>query len=106
MRVLLDENLDWRLKHDLPGHEVESVSLLGWAGIQNGVLLRKAVENGFEVLVTLDSHMVHQQDFSAHPLAVLVLRARSNRLSDTVKLVPALLRTLPRVQKGKCTVIE
>jgi len=31
MRVLLDENLNWRLKRDLPGHEVESVPLLGWA---------------------------------------------------------------------------
>jgi hypothetical protein len=29
MRVLLEENLNWRLKRDLPGHEVESVPLLG-----------------------------------------------------------------------------
>jgi predicted nuclease of predicted toxin-antitoxin system len=62
MRVLLDENLNWRLKRDLPGHEVESVPLLGWAGIQNGALLHKAVESGFDVLVTMDSNMVHQQD--------------------------------------------
>ena len=62
MRVLLDENLNWRLKRDLPGHDVESVPLLGWAGIQNGVLLRKAVESGFDVLMTMDSNMVHQQD--------------------------------------------
>ena len=55
MRILLDENLDWRLRRDLPGHETESVPLIGWAGIQNGVLLRKAVEEGFEVLVTMDS---------------------------------------------------
>jgi predicted nuclease of predicted toxin-antitoxin system len=31
MRILLDENLNWRLKRDLPGHEVESVPLIGWA---------------------------------------------------------------------------
>jgi len=55
MRILLDENLDWRLRRDLPGHETESVPLIGWAGIQNGELLRKAVEEGFEVLVTMDS---------------------------------------------------
>jgi len=42
MRVLLDENLDWRLSRDLPEHQVESVPLIGWAGIENGELLSKA----------------------------------------------------------------
>ncbi len=54
MRVLLDENLDWRLRRDLAGHQVESVPLIGWAGIENGDLLGKAVDGGFEVLVTMD----------------------------------------------------
>jgi uncharacterized protein (DUF433 family) len=44
MRILLDENLDWRLGGDLPGHQIESVPLIGWAGIQNGELLAKAAE--------------------------------------------------------------
>jgi hypothetical protein len=26
VKILLDENLDWRLKHDLPGHDIEAVS--------------------------------------------------------------------------------
>ncbi len=57
MNILLDENLDWRLRRDLPGHTVESVPLIGWAGMKNGDLLRKAQER-FEVLVTMDSNMV------------------------------------------------
>ncbi len=56
MRLLLDENLDWRLRRDLLDHQVESVPLIGWAGIENGELLRKAVEAGFDVLVTMDSN--------------------------------------------------
>ena len=51
MRVLLD----WRLRRDLAGHQVESVPLIGWAGIENGDLLRKAVDGGFEVSVTMAS---------------------------------------------------
>jgi hypothetical protein len=39
MRLLLDENLDWRLRRDLLDHQVESVPLIGWAGIENGELL-------------------------------------------------------------------
>ena len=50
MRILLDENLDWRLGGDLPGHQIESVPSIGWAGIQNGELLAKAAETRFDVV--------------------------------------------------------
>ena|ERR1700734_1651723 len=106
MRVLLDENLNWRLKRDLPGHDVESVPLLGWAGIQNGDLLRKAAENGFDVLMTMDSNMVYQQNFPIQSIAVIVLRAPSNRLVDTQPLMSQVMRALPNLQKGTLTVIE
>lgn len=75
MRILLDENLDWRLRRDLPGHQVESVPLLGWDGIQNGELLRKAVETGFEALITMDGKMVRQQNIARYAIAVIALRA-------------------------------
>jgi len=106
MRVLLDENLNWRLKRDLPGHEVESVPLLGWAGIQNGALLRKAAENGFDVLVTMDSNMVHQQNLPIQSIAVIVLRAPSNRLADTQPLMSKVMQALQNLRKGTLTIIE
>src|SRR5437867_2010168 len=74
---LLDENLDWRLRRDLLDHQVESVPLIGWAGIENGELLRKAVEAGFDVLVTMDSNMVHQQNIGQYAIAVVALRVAS-----------------------------
>lgn len=83
MRILLYEN-DWRLGRGLFGHEVESVQRLGWAGIQNGVLLKKSEETGFEVLITTDSNMTFQLNLAAHRLKIVVLRARSNRLADTI----------------------
>ena len=91
MRLLLDENLDWRLRRDLPEHQVESVPLIGWAGIENGALLRKAAAAGFDVLVTMDSNMVHQQNVGRHAIAVIALRARSSRLADTRPLMPGLI---------------
>ena len=57
MRILLDENLDWRLGRDLPGHSTESVPLIGWAGIENGELLAKAAEARFDVLLTMDQEL-------------------------------------------------
>jgi hypothetical protein len=69
VRILLDENLDWRLGRDLPGHTVESVPLIGWGGIKNGVLLAEA-EKQFEVLITMDSKMVNELDISKLRIAL------------------------------------
>ena len=83
----MDENLDWRLDRDLPGHEVKSVSLIGWAGIENGELLERAQEK-FDVVITMDSKMVRELNIQKSTLAVIVLRAPSNRLLDTRPLMP------------------
>lgn len=105
MRILLDENLDWRLQGDLRGHKVESVPLLGWAGIQNGELLRKAIEAGFETLLTMDGNMVHQQNIARFAIAVVALRAKSNRLDDTRPLMREVLAILPNSKPGTVTFI-
>src|ERR1700736_172654 len=106
MRILLDENLDWRLGRGLGGHEIESVQRLGWAGIQNGVLLKKAEETGFEVLITMDSNMTFQLNLAGRRLKIVVLQARSNRLADTISLTPKILEILPYVENGTVTVVE
>ena len=69
MRILLDENLDWRLGRDLTGHIVESVPLIGWAGLKNGALLAEA-EKRFDVLVTMDSNMLHELDVARFRIAI------------------------------------
>ena len=105
MKILLDENLDWRLQRDLPGHTVESVPLIGWAGLKNGVLLTRA--NGrFDVLLTMDASLPKQQNLAKLRLAVIGLKARSNRLADTRPLMPKVLGALPTVRPGKIVVIS
>ena len=105
MNILLDENLDWRLRRDLPGHTVESVPLIGWAGPKNGVLLARAEER-FDVLLTMDSNMVHQQNLARFKIAVIALQARSNRLADTRPLMPRVLAVLPSLQPGTLTLLS
>jgi hypothetical protein len=77
VKILLDENLDWRLSRHLPGHEVKAVTKIGWAGVKIGELLRRAALE-FDVLITLDGSMQHQQDSSKHDLAVISLPARQH----------------------------
>ena len=100
MRILLDENLDWRLEKLLPGHEVKSVPRIGWAGLKNGKLLARAGEN-FDVLITMDGSMASQQNLSKIKIAIVALRARSNRLADTSPLMPKVLALLTTLKPGK-----
>lgn len=105
MRLLLDKNLDWRLAHSLLGHDAESVQKNGWAGIRNGELLRRA-EQIFDVFVTMDGNIEFEQNYARLSLAIVALRARSNRLSDTAPLMPKLLSLLPALQPGTITRVE
>jgi len=82
VRVLLDEMLDRRLKRFLPeGVEAVTVRERGWDSKKNGELLTLA-EKEFDVLLTTDRGIPHQQDLSRFDLEVVVLSAKSNRLSD------------------------
>ncbi len=105
MNILLDENLDWRLRRDLLGHTVESVPLIGWAGLKNGALLREA-EKRFEVLVTMDGNMDDQQNLTRFRIAVIALEAKSNRLADTRPLMPKVLAALATCKPGTLTVVR
>ena len=99
MKILLDENLDWRLERYLPGHEVESVPLIGWAGAENGELLKRA-QDRFDIFITMDSKMADELNIQNSKLTVIVLKAPSNMLSDTFPLMPRVLAQLPTAKAG------
>ena len=73
MRVLLDENVPVELADLLQDHEVVHVKDLGWKGISNGELLRRADEAHFDALVTGDSHLPDQQNLARFGVAVIQL---------------------------------
>lgn len=49
MRILLDECMPRRLRRELPGHDVDTVAGMGWAGRKNGELLRSMVGENFDL---------------------------------------------------------
>ena len=100
MRVLLDACLPQRLRFSILGHQVESARFAGVDGLLDDRMLR-AIGGRFDVLVTVDSSMPHQQNLAGHPFAIIVLRAVSNRLPDLLPLVPALLQALEDVKPGE-----
>ena len=105
MRILLDENLDWRLEKFLPGHEVKSAPRIGWAGLKNSKLLARA-QGSFDVLITMDGSMANQQNLAKFHIAIVALRAPSNRLADTSPLMPKVLALLAKLKPGKVVKIS
>jgi predicted nuclease of predicted toxin-antitoxin system len=75
MKVLLDENLPHRLRHEFPSHKVMTVAYMGWAGVMNGELLNLAEANGFAVLLTGDRNIAFQQNFTNRIIALVSLTA-------------------------------
>jgi hypothetical protein len=101
VRVLLDEQLPRRFARDLVGHEVRTVQQEGWAGVQNGELLRRAADRGFEVFLTADQNLEFQQNLAQARLGTVVLVATSNALEDLRPLLPATLDAIARVRPGE-----
>lgn len=100
MRVLLDENLPADLAGLLGGHDVETVSGLGWNGVKNGELLRR-MHGAFHALVTMDRKLPRQQNLKALPFGVVLVEARSNRMIDLRPLVPNMLVALDGISPGE-----
>src|SRR5215203_4217535 len=100
MRILIDECLDWRLSRVLSEHQCVSVHQRRWGGITNGMLLEKA-QDEFEVFLTGDMNLRFQENLTKFDIAVVVLEARSTRLSDTAELLPQVLKVLKTIQRGQ-----
>lgn len=77
---------------------------MGWTAIKNGELLSLASAH-FDVFVTVDRNLSTQQDLSSFPVAVIVLQAKTNRLSDLKPLVPKLLAAIQTAQRGATHII-
>jgi len=97
VRLLLDESLPRPLADLLTGHEVRTVTQIGWTGLSNGVLLRQAAP-AFDALLTADQNIEFQQNLTTLPMAVVVLVADSNRFESLEPLVSDLLRVLETLQ--------
>ena len=103
MRVLLDECVPKRLGKLIAGHDVRTVPQMGWSGIRNGQLLGLSEGAAFDVLVTVDGNIEHQQNPATLPVAVMVLHAMSNDIDDLAPLAPAILAALASLRPRSFT---
>ena len=73
MLILFDQGTPWPLRRYLTGHTIHSAYWLGWDELPDDELLERAEEEGFELLITTDHNLRHQQNPIGRTLAILVL---------------------------------
>jgi hypothetical protein len=74
MLVLFDNGTPRTLaRYLIDRHTVTEARARGWERLSNGELLAAAEAAGFEVLVTTDKNLRHQQNLSGRKIAIVVI---------------------------------
>lgn len=76
---------------------------MGWEKLRNGNLLKTAAGQ-FDVMLTVDRNIRHQQNLGVLPIAVVVVVAPSIKLRDLLTFVPAVEDALRSLKP--CTLVE
>ncbi len=105
MKLLLDECLPLDFRHSFPTHEAHTAQWAGLKGKTNGELLRAAEISGYDVLLTVDQGIPHEQCAASRKLAVIVVRSRTNQMEDLLPLVAVIEHALETIQPGQTVAI-
>jgi hypothetical protein len=106
VKILLDECLPLDFRHSFPGHRAHSAQWAGLKGKKNGDLLRAAEHVGYDVILTVDQGIPHEQNLAGFRLAILVIHARTNQLEDLLPLVDAILLSLNTIRPSQVMHVE
>ena len=101
MWVLLDECVDEQLRHHLPGHGCQTARYAGFAGFENGELLKQAEAAKFDVLLTVDRGFEYQQKLVDRQIAVIVFCGKSVLFEDLLPLMTNCLDHLKTIRPGE-----
>jgi predicted nuclease of predicted toxin-antitoxin system len=100
MRALLDENMPKALvRLFAPEIEARTVQQEGWRGRKNGDLLAVASKS-FDLFITTDRGIPHQQNLNRYAIGIVLLETRSNRAEDLAQLVPKVKERLRDLAPG------
>jgi hypothetical protein len=104
MLVLFDHGTPRGIARALQGHTVKEARAQGWDTLSNGELLKAAEEAGFDVLLTTDTNLPHQQNLGGRKLAVVILS--KNRWSLVRPKMQEIVKAVEAARPGTCTVVD
>jgi hypothetical protein len=75
--------------------------LVGFAGLENGELLKQAEAAKFDVLLTVDRGFEYQQNLADRQIAVIVFCGKSVLFEDLLPLMTTCLDDLKTIRPGE-----
>ena len=106
MKILLDECVTKRLKTYLRQHEVSTVTQKGWSGLKNGMLLQNAVEDNFDLLLTIDKNILYQRKVENYDIIIVVFDTPSSSIDYVSKFIPRFTEMLQSFKKRNLYLIS
>jgi len=104
MLILFDQGTPVPLRTFLADHMVKTAAEQGWSTLGNGSLLDAAEAAGFELLVTTDKNLPHQQRLHTRKIALVVI---GNAQWPVLKLqVQLVVDAINSAKPGSYVVIE
>ncbi len=73
MKVLFDNGTPKPIAKRLLGHLVTYARQIGWQELENGELIRRAEDAGYDVLLSTDKNIQYQQKLSGRKIALVIL---------------------------------
>jgi hypothetical protein len=98
MNILFDQGTPVPLRDHLIDHIVQTAFELGWSNLENGALLA-AAEGTFDLLITTDQQLRHQQNLATRKISVLVLMTTS--WPRIKKNLPKIIDALSIIRTGE-----
>ncbi len=106
MKILLDECVTRKLKSHLAEFEVKTVVEMNWSGLKNGRLLNAASAEKFDILLTIDKNLEHQQNMNNYKISVVVLDVEKSKIEFLLELLPKFKAQIGEYENGKVYLIE
>ena len=104
MLILLDHGTPRGISRALQDHIVKEARAHGWDTLSNGDLLKAAEEARFDVLLTTDTNLPHQQNLKGRKLAIVILS--KNRWSLVRPMMQQIANAVDAARPGTCTLVD
>lgn len=105
MRILFDKNVPVGVRRFLAQYEVRTVVEMGWPlQLENGELLKAAELAAFDVLLTCDQNILHQQNLTGRKPALVALGSNIWPIVRThgAAIAAAVGRSTAGITSSKC----
>lgn len=104
--MLLDECVTKKLKPYFYEHIVFTVTEMSWNGLRNGNLMSKAIEENFDILLTIDKNLAFQQNLKELELCVVILDSKTSKIENLISLASKFLSRIETLEKGKAIIVS